>query len=148
MEEGVSGMTGLNVCVIWSPGRDKILMCLRRKEPYKGKYNMPGGHIEDGEDHLDAAYRELYEETAVTRDDVELTHFMDFTYHLHGMVIEVYFGILRHEVEVHGEENDLYWLPLTENFFDYDRFAGDGNIGHIMRLLKVRYPETKTEETE
>ena len=109
---------------------------------------MPGGHIEDGEDHLDAAYRELYEETAITRDDVELTHFMDFTYHLHGMVIEVYFGILRHEVEVHGEENDLYWLPLTENFFDYDRFAGDGNIGHIMRLLKARYPETKTEETE
>lgn len=148
MEESVSGMTGLNVCVIWSPGRDKILMCLRRKEPYRGKYNMPGGHIEDGEDHLDAAYRELYEETAVTRDDVELTHFMDFTYHLHGMVIEVYFGILRHEVEVHGEENDLYWLPLTENFFDYDRFAGDGNIGHIMRLLKARYPETKTEETE
>ena len=148
MEEGVSGMTRLNVCVIWSPGRDKILMCLRRKEPYKGKFNMPGGHIEDGEDHLDAAYRELYEETAVTRDDVELTHFMDFTYHLHGMVIEVYFGILRHEVEVHGEENDLYWLPLTENFFDYDRFAGDGNIGHIMRLLKARYPETKTEETE
>ncbi len=148
MEEGVSGMTGLNVCVIWSPGRDKILMCLRRKEPYKGKFNMPGGHIEDGEDHLAAAYRELYEETAVTRDDVELTHFMDFTYHLHGMLIEVYFGILRHEVEVHGEENDLYWLPLTENFFDYDRFAGDGNIGHIMRLLKARYPETKTEETE
>ncbi len=148
MEEGISGMVELNVCVVWSPERDKILMCLRRKEPYRGKFNMPGGHIEDGEDHLDAAYRELYEETAITRDDVELTHFMDFTYHLHGMVIEVYFGILRHEVEVHGEENDLYWLPLTENFFDYDRFAGDGNIGHIMRLLKARDPETGTEETK
>ena len=148
MEEGISGMVELNVCAVWSPERDKILMCLRRKEPYRGKFNMPGGHIEDGEDHLDAAYRELYEETAITRDDVELVRFMDFTYHLHGMVIEVYFGILRHEVEVHGEENDLYWLPLTENFFDYDRFAGDGNIGHIMRLLKARDPETGTEETE
>jgi len=141
MEEGVSGMVGLNVCAVWSPDREKILMCLRRKDPYRGKFNMPGGHIEAGENPLDAAYRELYEETAITRDDVELIHFMDFTYYLSDLRIEVYFGILRHEVEVHGEENDLYWLPLTENFFDYDRFAGDGNIGHIMRLLKARFGE-------
>lgn len=128
-------MLELNVCAVWSPDCEKILMCLRRRDPYKGKFNMPGGHIEDGENHLDAAYRELYEETAITREDVELMHFMDFVYHQHGLVIEVYFGILRHEVEVHGEENDLYWLPLTENFFDYEKFAGDGNIGHILRLL-------------
>ena len=134
-------MVGLNVCAVWSPERDKILMCLRRKDPYKGKFNMPGGHIEPGEKPLDAAYRELYEETAITRDDVELVRFMDFTYYLSDLRIEVYFGILRHEVTVHGEENDLYWLPLTENFFDYNRFAGDGNIGHIMRLLKDRFAE-------
>lgn len=138
-------MLGLNVCAVWSPERDKILMCLRRRDPYKGKFNMPGGHIEAGEDHLDAAYRELYEETAITRDDVELMHFMDFVYHLSDIVIEVYFGILRHEVEVHGEENDLYWISLDENFFDYDRFAGDGNIGHIVRLLAARFAKTEKE---
>ena len=137
MEESVKRMKSLNVCAVWSPDREKILMCLRRKDPYRGKYNMPGGHVEEGEDSLDAAYRELYEETAITRDDIELTRFMDFVYHQHGFVIEVYFGILRHEVEVHGEENDLYWIPLTENFFDYGKFAGDGNIGHILRLISM-----------
>lgn len=128
-------MPELNVCAVYSPERDKILMCLRRKDPYKGKFNMPGGHIEAGEDHLDAAYRELFEETAITRDNVELSHFMDFVYHHHGTLIEVYFGILKHEVAVHGDENDLYWIPLSENFFDYDKFAGDGNIGHILLLI-------------
>lgn len=130
-------MTNLNVCAVWSPDREKILMCLRRKDPYKGKYNMPGGHVEAGEDSLCAAYRELYEETSITQEDIELTHFMDFVYHQDALVIEVYFGILRHEVEVHGEENDLCWLSLTENFFDYEKFAGDGNIGHIIRLLRA-----------
>ena len=128
-------MTGLNVCAVFSPDRSKLLMCLRRRDPYKGKYNMPGGHIEPGEEPLEAAYRELFEETAITRDDVELEHFMDFVYYRHDMRIEVYSGTLRHEVEVYGEENDLYWMPLTENFFDVTKFAGVGNIGHILRLL-------------
>ena len=128
-------MTGLNVCAVFSPDRSKLLMCLRRRDPYKGKYNMPGGHIEPGEEPLEAAYRELWEETSITRDDVELEHFMDFVYHRHDMRIEVYSGVLKHEVEVHGAENDLYWISLNENFFDVTKFAGDGNIGHILRLL-------------
>ena len=128
-------MTGLNVCAVFSPDRSKLLMCLRRRDPYKGKYNMPGGHIEPGEEPLEAAYRELWEETSITQDDVELEHFMGFVYHRHGMRIEVYSGVLKHEVEVHGEENDLYWISLNENFFDVTKFAGDGNIGHILRLL-------------
>ena len=125
----------LNVCAVYSPDRKRLLMCLRRRDPYKGKYNMPGGHIEPGEDHLDAAYRELWEETAITREDVELTHFMDFTYRAYAILLEVYFGILKREVDVHGEENDLCWIGLEENFFDYNKFAGNGNIGHILREI-------------
>jgi putative (di)nucleoside polyphosphate hydrolase len=35
-------------------------------------WQMPQGGIDPGEDALDAAYRELWEETGVTRDHVEL----------------------------------------------------------------------------
>ena len=45
---------------------------------------------------------------------------------------EAYAGRLNKPFEVHGEENDLCWLPLTENFFDLNRFAGIGNVGHII----------------
>ncbi len=141
-------MVGLNICAVYTPERDKILMCLRRKEPYKGKFNLPGGHIEKGEGHLDAAYRELFEETAITREDVELTHLMDFVYYHHeydddrGILLEAYFGVLRHNVDVHGEENDLYWIPVTENFFDVEKFGGDGNIGHLLLTIE-KLPEDK-----
>ncbi len=142
-------MVELNICAVYSPNRDKILMCLRRKEPYKGKFNLPGGHIEKGESHLDAAYRELFEETAITRGDVELTHLMDLVYHHHayeedhGILLEAYYGVLRHEVEVYGEENDLYWLPVTEDFFDCEKFGGDGNIGHLLHTIEKLPEKTK-----
>lgn len=41
-----------------------------------------GGKIEKNENGLDAAYRELEEETTITKDDIMLLHIMDFTYHI------------------------------------------------------------------
>lgn len=57
-------MRAVNVIMLFSEDRKKILMCKRRKDPYKGLYNLVGGKIEPGEAGLAAAYRELYEETA------------------------------------------------------------------------------------
>ena len=37
----------------------------------------------------------------------------------------------------YGDENELFWIPLTENFFDLNRFAGEGNIGHMMLLVDM-----------
>ena len=53
---------------------DKILMCKRKKDPYKGLANFVGGKIEKNENGLDAAYRELEEETTITKDDIMLLH--------------------------------------------------------------------------
>ena len=41
-------------------------MCKRLKEPYKGKFNLVGGKLENSENEYDAAYRELNEETGIT----------------------------------------------------------------------------------
>lgn len=115
-------------------------MCRRLKEPYKGLYNFVGGKIEEGEDHLDAAYRELFEETALTREDIAIRRLMSFDYPLDGCYVEIYVGRLSEPKEVSGTENELVWLPLTEDFFDMTRFAGEGNIGHIYEILKL-HPE-------
>ena len=82
-------MQGYNLIVVFSEDRTKMLMCRRLKEPYMGLYNFVGGKIEKGEDGIDAACRELWEETAVTRDDIVLTHLMDFTYHIGECYVEV-----------------------------------------------------------
>ena len=128
-------MQSLNVIWVFNPTRTKVLMCKRRKNPYKGLYNMPGGKIEPNENSISAAYRELQEETGIT--DIELVHLMDFTYHQKDACkIEVYAGTLTQETPVKGDEKELTWLDVNENFFDKTRFAGEGNIGHIYEIIK------------
>jgi 8-oxo-dGTP diphosphatase len=60
---------------------------------------------------------------------------MDFTYYLTGIKVEVYVGRLNKETVVYCDENDLEWIGVNQNFFDVTRFAGEGNIGHIMKQI-------------
>lgn len=130
-------MQGYNAIVVFNKKEDQILMCKRRRNPYKGLSNFVGGKIEPDEDGLVAAYRELFEETTITKKDIVLTHLMDFTYHLGNCYLEVYVGKLNKEVVVNGDENDLYWSLLDHNFFDPTQYAGEGNIGHIMMHIDM-----------
>lgn len=128
-------MKGYNLIVVYSEDLKQVLMCIRKNPPYQGLSNFVGGKIESGEDGLHAAYRELEEETSITKDDIVLTHFMDFTYYSFDLYMEVYVGKLNKTVAVHGEENVLYWSGLDEDFFDTSRYAGEGNIGHILKEI-------------
>ena len=125
-------MKGYNVVVVFNKEADKMLMCKRIKEPYLGLSNFVGGKIEEGEDGMTAAYRELFEETSIEKDDIRLTHLMDFTYHMAKEYVEVYVGRLKRDVEIRGDENILYWSELDCDFFNPRLYAGEGNIGHIM----------------
>lgn len=130
-------MQGYNLIVVFNENEDKILMCKRKRNPYKGLSNFVGGKIEENEAGTDAAYRELQEETSITRDDIKLTHLMDFTYYLDNSCVEVYVGKLNKLVPIEGYENDLYWSALDRDFFDKSKYAGEGNIGHIMRHIEI-----------
>jgi len=62
---------------------------------------------------------------------------MDFTYYFADSCrVEVYFGKLKIDADVHGDEKELVWIDVRENFFDMNRFAGEGNIGHIFEIIK------------
>lgn len=125
-------MKKLNVILVYNQEEDKILMCKREKEPYKGKYNLVGGKVELDEEELHAAYRELQEETGITNEDIELSHLMNIQYKISDMELEVYYGKLNKKVEVVEEVNKLYWIDKQENFFDVEKYAGEGNIGHMV----------------
>jgi 8-oxo-dGTP diphosphatase len=49
-----------------SGGRIQVLLVNRGREPYKGKWAVPGGFIEIDEELEDAVTRELQEETGLT----------------------------------------------------------------------------------
>lgn len=128
-------MKKLNVIMVFNKENDKILMCRREKEPFKGKLNLVGGKVEKDEDETYAAYRELQEETGITNKDISLKHLMNFQYYELDMELEVYFGKLNKDVTLIEEVNKLYWIDKDENFFDSDKFAGEGNIGHMLRQI-------------
>src|SRR5690242_18946891 len=60
---------GVSACV-WREG--KGLLVERGKEPWKGKWSLPGGGLEFGETVRAAAARELAEDSGVTADLVKL----------------------------------------------------------------------------
>ena len=129
-------MKRMNVIAVFTPDMKYTLMCKRKKDPYKGLYNFVGGKIEK-DNSLEEAYRELFEETGITKKDIDIIHLMDIFYYSQDFELEIYYGILKNKVNLVEEVNKLEWLSMNENFFDYNKFAGDGNIGHIMKQIEL-----------
>ena len=137
-------MKKLNLIVVFSPNLEKALFCIRAKERYKGLYNFVGGKVEENESNDNAAYRELFEETGVSNKDIELEHFMDLNYFKYENNLQVYYGILKHEVNLVEEKNKLEWVTINDELLNNSKFAGNYNIPHIIRQIKV-YLENGTE---
>ena len=130
-------MKKFNLIVVFDKKMEKALFCIRAKEPYKGLYNFVGGKVEENESNDNAAYRELFEETGISRNDIELEHFMDLNYFKYENNLQVYYGILKHEVDLVEEKNKLEWVAINEKILDNSKFAGNYNIPHIIRQIKV-----------
>ncbi|KAG4106739.1 NUDIX hydrolase domain-like protein [Neocallimastix lanati (nom. inval.)] len=129
-------MKKYNIIVVFDKTEKRILMCKRAKNPFKGKFNFVGGKVEQGETEDAAAYRELYEETGISKEDIILTRLMDFKYYTNDLELEVYSGKLNKDVTLVEEINKLSWIDRTENFCDMERFAGKSNIEHILQIVE------------
>lgn len=130
-------MKRMNLIVVFSQDKTKLLMCERTKEPYKGQLNLVGGKIEKDDDNLNEAYRELQEETGITKDDIDLVYFMTCNYHTLNKGLEIYYGVLNKDVELVEEVNKLVLVNEDDNFFDFTKYAGEGNLGHIIAEIKL-----------
>lgn len=126
-----------NLIMVINKDINKLLFCYRNKKPYKDRYNFVGGKIESRENSISAAYRELFEETGISNDKINLIRYIDLNYWLEDVFIEVYYGVLKDDIELVPEKNELFWIDLNQNFYDNDIFAGDGLIGHIITHLEI-----------
>lgn len=57
-------------------GKRKVLLIKRLNDPYKNSWALPGGFVDGNEGLLDAAIRELKEETSL--DGLELKQFYSY----------------------------------------------------------------------
>lgn len=79
----------------------EVLLVQRSKPPYAGLWSLPGGHIETGESAVEAARRELAEETGVSADILGVAGVRDAVHRndsrdiLSHRVIVVFYGVWR-----------------------------------------------------
>jgi len=81
-------------------GNGRVLLARRAKEPFKGRWDIPGGFLEEGEHPLDGLRRELREETGL---EVEPLEFL-------GVWMDRYGGDSTAEATL-----NLYWTARVES---------------------------------
>ena len=129
-----------NCIVVFNKDKTKVLFCKHKKDPFKGTLNFVGGKVESGESPEDAAYRELQEETGISRRKIRLYRLMDMRYYHQNLLLQIFVGQLHEDITLVEEAHPLLWLSLDdEDFTDKDRFAGAQNIAHIINIAKM-YP--------
>jgi 8-oxo-dGTP diphosphatase len=92
----------------------KYLLVQERQERCYGQWNLPAGHVDEGESPEEAAKREGYEETGYTFEIVGTPHM--FTFEDRGAVIHLYpANITGGEMKFDASELlDVRWFTVEE----------------------------------
>lgn len=120
----------MTLAVVFDKDRERVLLCFHEKQKM---FNYIGGKSIEGETYEDTTYRELYEETGIAFDDIDLVFVRreDVVRNIYSRserwIIHIMTGVLKHDVNLVATENPILWMPLTKiEAFQYDTF-GYGN---------------------
>ncbi len=121
-----------NLLIILTPQDDTytVLLLFRNnpEKPFYGLWNAPGGTVEQYERPTYAAYRELFEETNISKDDLNLNWLNTFELS-NNRLLDVFYGILSNtDIEVKTNDIDgcdLSWINIQDVFDKPDQFAPD-----------------------
>ncbi|MBI5148870.1 NUDIX hydrolase [Candidatus Pacearchaeota archaeon] len=126
----------------------QVLLVKRDKEPFKGKWALPGGFVRIDESLEEAAKRELHEETGIKEVYLEqLYTFGGLKRDPRGRVITVgYFALISSEdiekikLRASADVSDVRWFSmqkLPELSFDHDKI-----LAYALKRLKWKFEYT------
>lgn len=111
--------------------KNELLLAVRGSEPGKGMYDCPGGFVDPGESLEEAVFRELFEETGITKNLVEELQYLasgpndypwqsDMVYTCDAMFCA---RVKKDKLTIHANDDvaALEWIPAqnidTSNLF-------------------------------
>jgi 8-oxo-dGTP diphosphatase len=122
----------------------RVLLARRKSEPYAGRWDMPGGFLEEGEDPLQAIRRELAEETGL---EVEPEHFVgafvdDYGDPESGSVLNLAWTakVLHGEMAPDDDVSELRWFAPDELPADDSEYAFHWVAPFLRRWAETRLP--------
>ena len=128
--EGETMPKGSAVVIFDEEGRVLILLRPRTVKWAPGKWALPGGHIEPDEKPIDAAVREVREETTL-----EISSPVEFHTSDNGEVRYFVTRVNNANVEIDFEHDDFAWA-YPEDLTNYDRVSPlDGLVQRAKEVL-------------
>lgn len=115
------------------PEQHKVLLVQRRNEPFKGNWALPGGFVDEDEALIDAARRELEEETTVEAPNlIQFRAYGDPGRDPRGHTVSIVFvgTALSAAVVAKAKDDaqDVGWFPVDElpiMAFDHRRIISE-----------------------
>jgi len=131
--------------IVYVPVLSNSILMIRKKRPawQAGKLNLPGGHIEEGEEPADAAIRELYEETGLVTSSVEEVGRIHGS---NGALVHVFTifgrsGEIEQKTDESLEEIKTSLLALRSDLVDYNLVIIQGLIEGSMFNWDIYHEE-------
>ena len=102
------------LCFLLDGDEVLLLKGAHDKKIWPGKLNGVGGHVEDGEDVLSAARREIWEETGLAVSDLDLRGIVSIQTPVvdTGILLFIFTATPAHRAAQASDEGTLQWVPV------------------------------------
>ena len=119
-----------NLCMVYDDAGN--ILVLDRKDPSWPGICFPGGHVEPGESFVEAAIREVREETGLTIEKPTLCGVKQFPEGDARYTVFYYKTNRFSGTPQSSEEGEVFWIPRA----DVDKYHTVGDFNEMMRIME------------